>query len=236
MPPTARNGLGLTAMILGIVGAVLGISCFGAFLGLPLGIGAVVCGIAGLRIVKRGEATNRPQAMTGLILGIISVVLSGAMIALLVGGIAGGWFEGSGDNLVASENGGFDEPLDAEGTAFYEDGVQVTLSVPRQAGGIPASRVGEGTAISFTVEVVNTGDDSVDLSENEISAYGEDYDDESLRDLSQGRGLPDTLDAGERTTAEVTVVVPDDDEDGSFQVEVAPGFDYDYTYWQLDVP
>ncbi|WP_431951824.1 hypothetical protein [Actinacidiphila sp. bgisy167] len=235
-PPPARNGVGVTAMVLAIVGAVLAVSCFGAFLGLPLGIAAVVCGIVGLRFTRRGEATNRAQAMTGLILGAVSIVLSAAMIALAVNGINNGWFDGPGGDLITSRNGDWAEPLGEGGTAVYEDGVRVTLTDARPAEGLPTGLAGEGTAVTFTVEVVNTGDDTADLSESEISAYPADEEEESLPNLSAGRGLSGELEAGERTTAEVTVVVPMDDEDGLFQVEVAPGYAYDYTYWHLDVP
>ncbi|MFI8179532.1 DUF4190 domain-containing protein [Actinacidiphila glaucinigra] len=236
-PPVARNGVGLTAMILGIVGAVLAISCFGAFLGLPLGIAAVVCGIVGLRIARRGEATNRPQALTGLILGIISVVLAGGMIALVVGGIDEGWFDGpGGDDLVTSRNADWETPLDADGTALYDDGVHVTLSDVQRTTDLPDSMLEGGTAVTFSIELENTGDGIADLSESEITAYGDDFEDESLRDLTTGVGLPDELAPGERATREITVVVPEGDDDGTFQVEVAPGYEYDYTYWNLDVP
>ncbi|MFE2541554.1 DUF4190 domain-containing protein [Actinacidiphila glaucinigra] len=236
-PPVARNGVGLTAMILGIVGAVLAISCFGAFLGLPLGIAAIACGIVGLRIARRGEATNRPQALTGLILGIISVVLAGGMIALVVGGIDEGWFDGpGGDDLVTSRNADWETPLDADGTALYDDGVHVTLSDVQRTTALPNSMLEGGTAVTFSIELENTGDDTADLSESEITAYGDDFEDETLRDLTTGVGLPDELAPGERATRDITVVVPEGDEDGTFQVEVAPGYAYDYTYWNLDVP
>ncbi|MDX2708065.1 hypothetical protein PV350_35260 [Streptomyces sp. PA03-6a] len=235
-PPVARNGAGLTAMIMGIVGAVLAISCFGAFLGLPLGIAAVVCGIVGLRIARRGEATNRPQALTGLILGIVSIGLSVAMIALVFSGIDDGWFDGSGDDLITSRNGDWAAPLDVDGTALYDDGVHVTLSDVHRDIVLPESQLDGGTAVTFSVELENTGDTTADLGESEVSAYADDFEDESLTDLTAGVGLPDELSPGERATREITVLVPKDDEDGTFQVEVAPGFDYDYTYWHLDVP
>lgn len=235
-PPVARNGAGLTAMIMGIVGAVLAVSCFGAFLGLPLGIAAVVCGIVGLRIARRGEATNRPQALTGLILGIVSIGLSVAMIALVFSGIDDGWFDGSGDDLITSRNGDWAAPLDVDGTALYDDGVHVTLSDVHRDIVLPESQLDGGTAVTFSVELENTGDTTADLGESEVSAYADDFEDESLTDLTAGVGLPDELSPGERATREITVLVPKDDEDGTFQVEVAPGFDYDYTYWHLDVP
>jgi len=87
-----RNSFGVTALVLGIVGAVLALTCLGAFLGLPVGIAALVFGIIGLRTVKRGEATNRGHAMAGVILGGVAVVVSGALIVLIIGSVQDGWF------------------------------------------------------------------------------------------------------------------------------------------------
>ncbi|MGQ7351530.1 DUF4190 domain-containing protein [Quadrisphaera oryzae] len=77
--PAPKNGVGLAALILGILGLV-GILVFG--LGGLLGLVAVILGFIGVRRVKRGEATNRGAAITGIVLGLISVVLG---IVVLIG-------------------------------------------------------------------------------------------------------------------------------------------------------
>ncbi|MFJ4848810.1 MULTISPECIES: hypothetical protein [unclassified Streptomyces] len=234
--PAPRNGFGVTAMVLGIIGSILGIACFGAFLGLPLGLAALVFGIVGLRIVRRGEATNRGQALTGLILGIVSVVVSGAMIALVVGGIAGGWFDTMDDELISADQGAYGTPMAAGSPVTYDDGVVVTVSAAHAAGGAPADAVSDGTAVTFTVTVENTGDQTADMEDSEANAYAEEEDDDTLEDVTRGRGLPSELRSGATVTSDVTVIVPDDDPDGRFQVEIAPGYDYDYTYWELPLP
>jgi|SRR6476619_6688955 len=66
--PQAQNGVGLAAMIVGIASFVL----FA-----PISsIVAVSLGVVGLGKVRKGTATNRGQALAGVICGAISLVLS----------------------------------------------------------------------------------------------------------------------------------------------------------------
>ncbi len=78
------RGYGITALVLGIVGATLGWWII-PFLGFIASILAIVFGALGLKSQTRG------MAMAGLILGIVSVVLSiigvllwGAMMSALL--------------------------------------------------------------------------------------------------------------------------------------------------------
>lgn len=83
--PAPRNGLGLAAMILGIV-------CIPAtfiYVGSICAVVAVIFGIIGLRRVRRGVANNRKQALTGLILGTIGVILSAVFIAVVANRVSG---------------------------------------------------------------------------------------------------------------------------------------------------
>lgn len=66
------NGLGLAAMIVGIAALPL-LCCFG--FGLLPGIVAVVLGFLGKQKADQGEATNRGQALAGMICGGVAVVL-----------------------------------------------------------------------------------------------------------------------------------------------------------------
>ncbi|HVV30279.1 MAG TPA: DUF4190 domain-containing protein [Mycobacteriales bacterium] len=80
-PPTPqKNGLGTAAMVLGIVSIPAAV----IYIGLICGILAIVFGIIGLRRVGRGIASNRSQAISGLVLGAIGVILSGILIGVLV--------------------------------------------------------------------------------------------------------------------------------------------------------
>ena len=82
-PPTrvVRNGLGVAALVLGILSLVF-MFVFPP-IGVILGILAVVFGILGVRRVRRGEATNRGQAMAGGITGGIGLVVSVALLAVV---------------------------------------------------------------------------------------------------------------------------------------------------------
>jgi hypothetical protein len=67
-------------MVLGIVSIPAAV----IYIGLICGILAIVFGIIGLRRVGRGIASNRSQAISGLVLGAIGVILSGILIGVLV--------------------------------------------------------------------------------------------------------------------------------------------------------
>ncbi|MCW2545233.1 MAG: hypothetical protein JWM40_2785 [Frankiales bacterium] len=72
-----RNGVGTAALILGIASVVL---CLLVVLG-PL---AVVFGIVGRNRVARRQADNGSSAVTGIVLGIIGMLLSTLLIVAAV--------------------------------------------------------------------------------------------------------------------------------------------------------
>ncbi|WP_298802919.1 DUF4190 domain-containing protein [uncultured Pseudokineococcus sp.] len=85
-----RNGLGVAALVVGIV-ALLSV-CVGIFLaGIPavvIGVVGIVLGVGARRRVKRGEATNGGVATTGLVLSIVSLVLGILSIVLFAVGLS----------------------------------------------------------------------------------------------------------------------------------------------------
>lgn len=68
--PAPRNGIGLAALIVGIVSLLAGIIPFVGF----IGIAAVVLGIIGLSRVRKRIATNRGMALAGVILGALAII------------------------------------------------------------------------------------------------------------------------------------------------------------------
>ena len=79
-----RNGMGTTALVIGVVALVLVVLLLFSPLGVLLGLLAVVFGIVGLTRANRGEADNRGQAVAGLVTGGVALVL-GIFFTLSVG-------------------------------------------------------------------------------------------------------------------------------------------------------
>ncbi|HEV8055763.1 MAG TPA: DUF4190 domain-containing protein [Nocardioidaceae bacterium] len=84
--PTAqpRNGLGIAALVVGILALLLAVYFFP--LGLLLGVVAIILGIVGMRRVSRGQATNRGMAISGVVLGVLALLIAAAL-ALFVASI-----------------------------------------------------------------------------------------------------------------------------------------------------
>jgi len=76
---TPRNGLGIAALVVGILAVVSSLSVAG---GILLGVVAVILGFAGRGRVKKGEANNGGVALAGIILGLLGIVAGLASIAI----------------------------------------------------------------------------------------------------------------------------------------------------------
>jgi hypothetical protein len=85
MPAQPQNGMGIAAMVLGILSCCL--FCLYGVVSVVLGILAVVFGIKGRKRVEQGLADNHGQAQAGLITGIIGIILGVAVLVLLAIGI-----------------------------------------------------------------------------------------------------------------------------------------------------
>lgn len=77
--PAPRNGLGVAALVVGIVSVLLGVVPLLGFVGLV----AVVLGVVGLSRVRRGLATNRGMSITGIVLGGLAVLAALAWLVLI---------------------------------------------------------------------------------------------------------------------------------------------------------
>ncbi|WP_341717553.1 DUF4190 domain-containing protein [Micromonospora sp. FIMYZ51] len=78
-PGGQENTLGLVAMILGI--AAIPLNC--CYLGIPLGLAAVITGWLGKQKADQGLASNSGQALAGLICGAVGLLLGLLHIVLL---------------------------------------------------------------------------------------------------------------------------------------------------------
>ena len=79
-----RNGMGVTALVLGVVALTLVVLLLFSPLGAFLGLLAVLFGILGLVRANRGEADNRGQAVAGLVTGGIALLV-GVFLTISIG-------------------------------------------------------------------------------------------------------------------------------------------------------
>ena len=70
--PKMENGLGVAALVLGILAVLSGWIIVGGV----LGILAVIFGIIGIRKANRGRADNKGMAIGGLVTGLIGIAIS----------------------------------------------------------------------------------------------------------------------------------------------------------------
>ncbi|MEU6486444.1 DUF4190 domain-containing protein [Streptomyces sp. NPDC046887] len=83
--PAPSNGMGVAALVLGIIGVVL----FCAWgLGVILGILALIFGLIGRRKARRGEADNGGMALAGVILGSVAIAIGAGFLAFLIWSVA----------------------------------------------------------------------------------------------------------------------------------------------------
>ncbi|MFG2649644.1 DUF4190 domain-containing protein [Streptomyces sp. NPDC048436] len=81
MPMAPANGMGVTALVLGIIAAA-GFCVWP--LAIVLGILAIIFGAIGRGRARRGEAANPGQALAGMICGIAGIVLAVALLVVLI--------------------------------------------------------------------------------------------------------------------------------------------------------
>ena len=93
-PPVLRNGLGVAALVVAVIGLLGSFSVAG---GIVMGIAAVILGFLGRNRVRRGEADNPGVALAGIILGVLAIIAGLFFIAIWVGMFkevgAGGYFD-----------------------------------------------------------------------------------------------------------------------------------------------
>ena len=96
-PPAPKNGMGVAALIFGILGIL---TCWWLpIVGLVIGLLAVVFGVIGRGRARRGLAGNGGMALTGLLLGILSIVVN-IILSLIVGFSLFAFFQTGGANTL----------------------------------------------------------------------------------------------------------------------------------------
>lgn len=112
-----RNGFGIAALVLGILSIPAG---FTVIFGVPLAIAAIVFGALGRGRAKKGLANNGGLALTGLILGVV-----GLLISIAIGALAGSLLSrGDFGNLTdCLESAGSDQAAQDECSVEFEDSI-----------------------------------------------------------------------------------------------------------------
>lgn len=73
--PAPRNGLGIAALCLGIVGVLFGLVPFTGFVAFGLGAVGIVLGLVGFSRARKRVATNLKTAISGTVLSTIAIAL-----------------------------------------------------------------------------------------------------------------------------------------------------------------
>ncbi|MGW9136789.1 DUF4190 domain-containing protein [Streptomyces sp. NPDC055681] len=254
----ARNGLGISALILGIIGAVSGLIPFLFWLAGILGVIALILGLVGRGRVKRGEATNKGATTFGAVLGLIALILSvvGAVITFKAVGDAVDELDKAVSDTTASAapkagdtgsgknkgkgSGGNEKPdagkaLEAGDSAVYDDDLTVTVgdATSYTPDSFAAGHTKGNKAYRIAVVIENAGKEKFDsaLVNVEARAGKDGVDAEQIFDGKVGEGFSGTVLPGKKVTVQFAFDAPADA--GNLTVEVNPGFTYDATQWDL---
>ncbi|AGJ55417.1 DUF4352 domain-containing protein [Streptomyces sp. NPDC001110] len=249
----ARNGLGISALVLGIIGTVSGLIPFFFWLAGILGLIALILGLAGRGRAKRGEATNKGVTTFGAVLGLVALILSvvGAVLTFkavdeAVTDINKAVADSSASAKPATEGGaaaggaaggteGKDDVLREGDSAAYDDGLEVTVNAPASytADEFAIGHTKGNKAYTVSVVIENKGKEKYDATLVTVDARaGEDgVNAEQIFDGKVGEGFSGTVLPGKKITATYAFDAPADAK--GLTVEVGPGLDWDASQWEL---
>ncbi|POX38250.1 hypothetical protein C3486_23985 [Streptomyces sp. Ru73] len=252
-PQAARNGLGVAALVLGVIGVLSGLIPLLFWLAGTLGLLALIFGLVGRGRAKRGEATNKGVALAGVLLGIAAMVVAviGAVITFtavkgavddinksLESSTAEPKTGSKGEDAAGTEDGGSGsetEALHAGDTAEYDTGLSVTVSKasPYAVGQYAVGHKGSNKAYKVTVQLQNKGDKKFDstLTLVEARAGADGKNAEQIFDESVGKGFSGKILPGKTATVEFAFDTPAAAKE--LDVEVTPGLDHEASQWEL---
>ncbi|MFI6943104.1 DUF4190 domain-containing protein [Streptomyces sp. NPDC050418] len=251
-----RNGLGIAGLVLGIIGTVLFLTIW---VGIVLGILALIFGLIGRGRAKRGEATNGGVALAGAILGGIALLASSVWLVFAVlivsdavdkvndeitqvekGDKSSSDDSSSGSDSGSDDAGSGDSAGSDDAAAFgdsykYDDGVVVTVSKPVSytPDQYAAGHEKGNKAFQFTITIENGGKEKLDISGALPSLRdGEGADAEMVFDGSNGtKPFNGSVLPGKKATAKYAFSVPAGAEK-DLQLELTPAIlDYEEAFW-----
>ncbi|GGZ16547.1 DUF4190 domain-containing protein [Streptomyces poonensis] len=251
----ARNGLGVAALVLGVIGALSGLIPLFFWLAGILGVLALIFGLVGRGRAKRGQATNKGIATTGAVLGLVSLILSVVGLVITVNAVDDAVdeidkalqetpAEKKADTGAADDKGaGTDtekksETFAAGDTAVYDGDIEVTVSKPTAytPNEYAVGHSAGNKAYKVTVRIQNKGAEkySADLFTIEARAGESGTNAEEIFDGDTlGNGFSGSVLPGKTATAEYAFDAPADAK--NLDVEVSPGFDFEDNTWELEL-
>ena len=121
-----KNGLGISSLVLAIIGLLSVWVPVVNIVSIVLGLVAIVIGFIGRGRVKRGTANNSGVAIAGIVLGALAIIVGVAFIALW----ATVWKDaGGGDYISCMQKAGSDHVEQQRCADQFRQNVQDRLSV-----------------------------------------------------------------------------------------------------------
>ncbi|MEV3993656.1 DUF4190 domain-containing protein [Streptomyces sp. NPDC049837] len=168
----ARNGMGVTALVLGIVGVVLGLAVILFWVTWLPALLAVIFGFVGLSHARKGLATNRGMALAGAILGVAGLLIAvggGVFTVMTVKEAADEARAEAADEAKASAA-AEEEKEKARHLSFGEaytfgNGLKVTVAKPQPftPDDFVLGHAKGNKAVEVTITVVNTGKERISV-------------------------------------------------------------------------
>jgi hypothetical protein len=164
--PQARNGMGITALVLGIVGLVLGLLIILFWMSWLPALLAVVFGSVGLSHARRGRATNKGMALAGVILGGVGLLAAAGGAVLTITAVkkvtddARAKVKEVKASASASEKA---RHLSFGESYTFENGLKVTVAKPKPytPDDYVLGHAKGNKAVQVIVKVLNTGTERV---------------------------------------------------------------------------
>ncbi|MER7398497.1 DUF4190 domain-containing protein [Streptomyces sp. NPDC000151] len=253
-PQAARNGLGIAALVLGVIGVLSGLIPLMFWFAGTLGVLALIFGLVGRGRAKRGQATNKGVALAGVLLAVASLILSvvGAVITFTAvkdtvdeinksletstAQPKGGGSEGEdAADTGGGSKGKTGEALHAGDTAEYDTGLSVTVSkaTAYTVGEFAVGHKEGKKAYKVTVQVQNKGKEKFDstLTLVEARAGKDGKATEQIFDGTVGEGFNGKILPGKSASVEFAFDTPAAAK--NLDVEVTPGLDHEASQWDL---
>lgn len=235
-PQVHRNGIGTAGLVLALVGTAIAILPFVGAFGVVCGVTAVVFGIIGLGRVRRGVATNKGQALVGVLAGVLAVVVGITTTAVGVSAVnrvvqgsapkvAGAAAQPAPPGNDGSMTAGFGQTL------TYPDGLAVSVAVRPFQPAASAAGTGQGVArcIAARVTLTNNTSKPIEALSTSVVATANGAPLSQVVDIEQNMtGAPMvTVLPGKTVTFEMAFGVPTAGK-ADLQVETRPNFGMGY--------